>query len=136
MNALAEDRKASIDQWKAEQIQKRQDVIDSLTNQLQVYAEDRLAKSKKKSVSLPSGKFGFRKQPAKIEHDDVTLLVYAKASNPEYVNVKESLDWAGLKKSCSVDGTRMVDANGEILPGVTVTEQGPKFYVDAKGDEK
>lgn len=127
---------AKVNVWLAAKISSIDNANASDEAKLQVYAEDRLKNSKRKSVSLPSGKFGFRKGQPKIEHQDDVLLQYAKEANQKYVKVKESLDWSGLKKSCTIDGTRMVDANGEILPGVTVMEQEPKFYVDAKGDEK
>lgn len=133
---LADERIAVVNCWLEKQLADRQGAIDSLQNQLQIYAEDRLKNSKRKSVSLPSGKFGFRKQPPKIERpDDQILLAYAKEANPQFVKVKESLDWLGLKKSCIIDGNKMIDENGEVLPGITVTEQGPKFYVDTKEEE-
>ena len=105
-------------------------------NVLREYAEQALEGKKKRSMTLPNGKFGFRKVPPKIKQNDEALLEYAKTSAPDYVKVKESVDWAGLKKSCKQDGDHYVTPDGEILPGVTVTEQGPKFYVDTKGDEK
>lgn len=129
---LADEQIAKVNAWLDKQLANRQGAIDSLQNQLQVYAETRLQNSKRKSASLPSGKFGFRKQPVKIEHLDDVLLAYAKEANPQFVKVKESLDWLGLKKSCIIDGDKMIDENGEVLPGITVTEQAPKFYVDTK----
>lgn len=101
---------------------------------LQLYAEERLKNSKRKSVSLPSGKFGFRKGQPKIEHQDEVLLQYAKESNPKFVKVKESLDWSGLKKSCVIDKDMMIDENGEVIPGITIHPAEQTFYVNTKED--
>lgn len=133
---LAEQQKQKIDLWLEQQIANRQEAISSQENLLQLYAEDRLRNSKRKSVSLPNGKFGFRKQPPKITHDDTILLAFAKEAAPQFVKVKESLDWAGLKKSCIIDQDKMIDENGEVLPGITIEQQEAKFYVDIGKEEK
>lgn len=132
---LAEDQKKKIDAWLEQQIANRQEAITSQQNLLKLYAEDRLKNSKRKSVSLPSGKFGYRKQPPKITHDDTILLAFAKEVAPQFVKVKESLDWAGLKKSCVIDQDKMIDENGEVLPGITIEQPEPKFYVDTKEEK-
>lgn len=132
---LAEDQKKKIDAWLEQQIANRQEAITSQENLLKLYAEDRLKNSKRKSVSLPNGKFGFRKQPPKITHDDTILLAYAKEAAPQFVKVKESLDWAGMKKSCVIDQGKMIDENGEVLPGITIEQPELKFYVDTKEEK-
>lgn len=132
---LAEQQKQKIDAWLEQQIANRQEAIASQENLLRLYAEDRLKNSKRKSVSLPSGKFGFRKQPPKITHNDTVLLAFAKETAPQFVKVKESVDWAGLKKTCVIDQDKMIDENGEVLPGITIEQQEPKFYVDTKEDK-
>ncbi len=99
---------------------------------LQGYAMKALEGKKKRSISLPSGRFGFRKQPPKIEKDDAALLNYCDHYQSEFIKVKKSVDWAGLKKSCTLDGNHYVTKDGEVLPGVTVTEQDPKFMVEVK----
>lgn len=129
---LAEQQKQKIDAWLEQQIANRQEAIASQENLLRLYAEDRLKNSKRKSVSLPSGKFGFRKGQPKIEHQDDVLLQYAKEANQKYVKVKESLDWSGLKKSCVIDHDKMIDENGEVLPGITIHPAEQTFYVSVK----
>lgn len=132
---IAEQQIQKIVAWRDEQIINRQEAISSEQNLLQLYAEERLKNSKRKSVSLPSGKFGYRKQPPKITHDDTILLAFAKEAAPQFVKIKESVDWAGLKKSCVIDQDKMIDENGEVLPGITIEQQEPKFYVDTKEDK-
>ena len=51
------------------------------------------------------------------------------------MKIQESVDWAGLKKSCVIDQDKMIDENGEVLPGITIEQQEPKFYVDTKEDK-
>lgn len=126
---------AKVNVWLAAKISSIDNANASDEAKLQVYAEDRLKHSKRKSVSLPSGKFGYRKQPPKITHDDTILLAFAKEAAPQFVKIKESVDWAGLKKTCVIDQDKMIDENGEVLPGITIEQQEPKFYVDTKEDK-
>ena len=79
---IAEQQIQKIVAWRDEQIINRQEAISSEQNLLQLYAEERLKNSERKSVSLPSGKFGYRKQPPKITHDDTILLAFAKEAAP------------------------------------------------------
>lgn len=123
---------AKVDKWLEAIITSIDEANKSDENMLKTYAEDRLKNSKRKSVSLPSGKFGFRKQPPKIEKDDAALLDYCDHYQSEFIKVKKTVDWAGLKKSCTLDGNHYVTKDGEVLPGVTVTEQDPKFTVEVK----
>ncbi|WP_317423192.1 host-nuclease inhibitor Gam family protein [uncultured Acidaminococcus sp.] len=127
---IAEQQIQKIVAWRDEQIANRQEAITSEQNLLQLYAEERLKNSKRKSVSLPSGKFGYRKQPPKITHDDTILLAFAKETAPQFVKVKESVDWANLKKGCTVDGDHLISQDGEIIPGVTVEQHPDKFYTE------
>lgn len=131
----AEAWKKKVDAWLESRVNSIDEANESDEAKLQVYAEDRLKNSKRKSVNLPSGKFGFRKGQPKIEHDDSILMKYAKASNPQFIKVKESLDWSGLKKSCTVDGEKMIDENGEVLPGITIHPAEQTFYVNVKENE-
>ena len=133
----AEAWKKKVDAWLSSRLNSIEESNASDEAKLQVYAEDRLKNSKRKSVSLPSGKFGFRKGQPKIEHDDTALMEYAKASNPSLIKVKESLDWSGLKKSCimSTDGEHLIDENGEVLPGITIHPAEQTFYVNVKEEE-
>ena len=131
----AEAWKKKVDAWLEARVSSIDEANASDEAKLQVYAEDRLKNSKRKSVSLPSGKFGFRKGQPKIEHDDMVLMEYAKASNPSFIKVKESLDWAGLKKDSIFDGEKIIDKYGEVLPGITIHPAEQTFYVNVKENE-
>lgn len=104
------------------------------------------------SYALPSGKLVLKKQAPEFERDDTVLLPWLKENGfDEYVKTKESVDWAGLKKIIEVAGYTDVDgnsglcasipdpdakclmqANGFMVPGITVTERPDKFVVEVK----
>lgn len=128
--AFYEAKKRQLDQWLENTIAPYNRDREHFESLLAGYAEEALDGKKKRTISLPGGKFGFRKVPAKIDRDDAALLEFAESSAPEYVKVKKSVDWAALKKTCKADGGHMVTADGEIVPGVTVTEQPDKFVCE------
>lgn len=128
--AFYEAKKRQLDQWLENTIAPYNRDREHFESLLAGYAEEALDGKKKRTISLPGGKFGFRKVPAKIDRDAAALLEFAESSAPEYVKVKKSVDWAALKKTCKADGGHMVTADGEIVPGVTVTEQPDKFVCE------
>lgn len=87
-----------------------------------------------KTYDLPSGKLVLKHQEPKYDTRDEELVPWLKANRPELVKVKESSDWANLKKELKIspDGTAMVTEHGEIVPGVTVTQREDKFSVSLK----
>ena len=83
------------------------------------------------SYSFPGGKLTLKKQNAEYKRDDATVIEWLKANGQErFVKVKEELDWSGLKAETTVFDGNIVNADGEIIPGVTVTEREPKFIVE------
>lgn len=89
------------------------------------------------SYALPSGKLVLKEQKPEWVHDDAQLLPWVKANLPEMIRTKESVDWAELKKELTViwqeDGTQTItNADGLIVPGVTVTERPDEFKVEVK----
>ena len=91
------------------------------------------------SYLLPSGKLVLKASSVKYEHDDAQLLPWLKKNGKSaFVKVKESVDWAGLKKDLipengfDISGSFIADDNGEIVPGITVTSTGQQFKVEVK----
>lgn len=89
------------------------------------------------SYHLPSGKLVMKEQKPEWTHDDTQLLPWVKEYVPGFVKVKESVDWAEMKKDLTViwneDGTnQIVNADGLIVPGITVTERPDEFRVEVK----
>lgn len=97
---------------------------------LEDYAKEELAGKKTKTISLPFGKIGFKKQQDTFEYDDEALLNYLKENSNEFVKTvtKESVEKAKLKKACTVeDGHIYLD--GKLVDGVKVTKNEDKFVI-------
>ncbi len=124
---------AKLDAW-LESATKPLDMnIEHFQNLLHLYADKKLEGQKKRTVSLPSGKFGFRKSQPEIARDETVLLPFCKKSYPDAIRTKETVDWAALKKRCTVTDKGVIDpTTGEILPGVTVTPRPDKFICEVE----
>ena len=89
------------------------------------------------SYTLPGGKLIRKKQQPKFETDDEALVPWLEENfMGQLVKVKKSADWAALKKICSVtpDGEHVVTDEGEIIPGVTVTQRPDVFKVEMEDE--
>ena len=81
---------------------------------------------KRKSLALPNGSLQLRKDLAKWNWPETgeeysALLSYA--TEHKLTRVRVELDKAGIKKACCItDAGQVVDANGEIVPGIIVEE--------------
>ena len=85
------------------------------------------------SYSLPSGKLVLKKQNPEYDYKTHAkdTIAWLKANKMErFVKVKEELDWDGLKKTTGTIGGNVVTEDGEIIPGITVTEREEKFVVE------
>lgn len=81
-------------------------------------------------VPLPDGTLVLTKPSETLFHDDDALLAFVKQNRPEFVRVKESVDWAELKKHLHVeDGAAYFADTGEMPDGVTVTEKPSEFKI-------
>ena len=89
------------------------------------------------SYTLPGGKLIRKKQQPKFETDDEALVPWLEENfMGQLVKVKKSADWAALKKICSVtpDGEHIATDEGEIIPGVTVTQRPDVFKVEMEDE--
>lgn len=89
------------------------------------------------SYTLPGGKLIRKKQQPKFETDDEALVPWLEQNfMSQLVKVKKSADWAALKKVCSVtpDGEHVATDEGEIIPGVTVTQRPDVFKVEMEDE--
>lgn len=86
------------------------------------------------NYQLPSGKLVYKRQGPEIDRKDDLLLPWLKENRPEMVKVSESVDWSSLKKTLAFaeNGRTMVTEDGEIVPGITVTERPDVFKVEVK----
>ena len=89
------------------------------------------------SYTLPGGKLIRKKQQPKFDIDDETLVSWLDDNMMgPLVKVKKTADWAALKKVCSVtpDGEHVATDEGEIIPGVTVTQRPDVFKVEMEDE--
>ena len=89
------------------------------------------------SYTLPGGKLIRKKQQPKFETDDEALVPWLEENfMSQLVKVKKSADWAALKKVVSVtpDGEHVATDEGEIIPGVTVTQRPDVFKVEMEDE--
>ena len=93
--------------------------------QLREYVQAQITEQggRRKSVSLPAGVAGFRKEAAKIVVDDeAAVIAWAKEHRPELVTVVEKLSKSRLNE--------YVEATGELPAlGTHVEPEHEKFYV-------
>lgn len=134
-----------VQKWEshyANQLQKVKDeaqkAIDYFTAKLEEYFASVPHKATKtqESYSLPGGKLIQKHQQPSYETDDDKLVPWLKQNfMGQLVKVKESADWAGLKKVVTVtpDGMHVATDDGEIVPGVTVTPRPDVFKVEMEG---
>ena len=94
--------------------------------------EGGFTKSTKTKISykLPTGSLVLKHQQPKFDRKDDELLPWLKANRPDLVKVKEEANWAELKKAVKISGENVVTSDGEVVPGVTVTEQEDTFEVE------
>lgn len=84
------------------------------------------------SYQLPSGKLVLKNLQPEYIRDDQKLIEWCKENgHSDCVNVKETLNWAELKKRGAIMGNTMIDPNtGEEIPGITINEKPAKFCVE------
>lgn len=105
------------------------------------WAREELAEGKAKSISLPSGRVGFRAAAPKVtfagapvDKTSTAFVTLTKQVAPEYVETKESVKWADFKKTLTLaENGAVVTESGEILPDMKWEAQDPTFYATVKG---
>ena len=93
------------------------------------------------SYQLPSGKLVMKAQGPAYERDDEVVMkwIYENSNTPHaFINVKETLNWAELKKALEgedgimISDGQVVTPDGEIVPGIKVVERPNVFKVEVK----
>lgn len=112
--------------------------VQYFTAKLQEYFDSVPHKATKtqESYSLPGGKLVQKKQQPEYKTDDNELVPWLENNfMGQLVKVKKTADWAGLKKVVSItpDGAHVATDDGEIIPGVTVTQRPDVFKVEMEG---
>lgn len=131
--------KAKVDQlisWLEKRNEEKERKVNFFTIKLQQYFETATDVKKKttttqETLKLPSGTLKRKYPNAEYQRDDEKLVGWLKRNNKmEFIKVKESADWASLKKNTQTVGEAVVDENGEIIEGVTAIMRPPVFEVE------
>ena len=125
--ATAQREHERIDAWLAEETKSDRGYAAMLEAQAQSFLREQIADdpSAPKSIRTPWGKVESRATPPEYERDDALLLAWAADNG----YMRETADWERIKRECHVRGNRLVTAEGECVPGITVTERERKFTV-------
>lgn len=122
---------AQVEKIKARNEQETSNLKNRLYDYFQTVEPDKDLKTKSE-YSLPDGVLRMVKPSVDYERDEKTLVQWAKENAPEYVKIKESPDWAGIKKNIAIQGDCVVySPTGEIIEGVNAVEKPGKFEVKA-----
>lgn len=131
-NALAQAEIDKIEQWLLTENEKAQSNIDYLQSLLAQYALTKREQDPDfKTLSLPNGKFGFRKRQDKwIYDDDKVVETLEKANLTDFIKVKKVPSRADIKKAFDVNDGKVVNPDtGEIIEGITIEKQEDNFNV-------
>ncbi len=130
--ALVEQEMAKLNTWLKSEEEDYDQERSFFEHLLRDYLdEQRQQDSKLKTIKLPNGKIGLRKQQPEFQRDNDKLLAWLKNNRQELVKVKEEPDWAGLKAAAAVLGNTMADPEtGEVIEGVTVVHKPDKLHIE------
>ena len=123
------------DKWLEEQNGRLETNVNTVTTNLKVYLmrdnQKRVESGKKarKTVKTPLGNFSLKKQQPQFVKEEKLLMEYAKASGKVNEKTTVSIDWAAIKKESQLVDGKLIDPNGEVVPGVKVVEQDDKVTV-------
>ena len=120
-----------------EQMKKAEEGLEKKTAYLKGQLEQYFEMVKKKRTKtqevykLPSGTLRRKYPKPEFKRDEDKLLQWLKDRQmSEYIKIKESPDWANLKKMVQIAGDKVVDEDGEIIDGVTIVDRPPVFEVE------
>lgn len=83
------------------------------------------------AYKLPGGKLVLKTQNPEYKRDDKAVIAWAKENGfGQYVKVKEELAWQELKDATAIFDGHIVTEDGEVVPGVEVTNREAKFVVE------
>lgn len=130
VDAFVERQIMQIKAWREKKAESIGNDVMFFEALLKPYAAAQVEGKKTKSVKLPNGILSFKKSEPRFTKDDSALLAFVKKNAPEYVNIKESVNWAEFKKELHfADAGKMVTVDGEIVPGVVYETKEDSFTV-------
>ncbi len=134
---LADAERAKIEDWEkgeAESLNREKDYFTSLLASYHMALL--VGDPKARTIRLPYGLLKCRKQQPEFVRDETALLTWVKANQPDFIKVKESVDWAEFKKLTALAEPEGINAQvvdtttGMIVEGVTAIIRPDKFEVE------
>ncbi|MCU9958811.1 hypothetical protein BJQ92_00314 [Bacillus licheniformis] len=123
-----------LEHWQEEAKKEYVEREDFCKHRLERYMREEVRKMQengkkpKKTIKLPYGTIKLVKQQPEYQRNENDLLEYAESKG--FVRVKKDVDWAAIKNKAKVFGDKLIDADGELIPGVTVVDREDKFTVE------
>ena len=140
---VAEAEVARIRAWAEGRCEVHDKAIEWETEGLEMYHRARLRYDPKmKTISLPWGTLKARGGEVEYswDYDDEALIRWARSSAPELVETVYKVGKTELKKALirpaieEGESAPATDADGDAVPGVTVTRRGPQFSINLGDD--
>lgn len=130
---LAEDEIARVNAWLEHVNSGFADDIAYFEGQLRQYGESQRAEGRK-SVDLPHGKIKSRAvNPKFAVEDKEAFLAWAKKNAPALIRITEAPAISEMNEVLTKsDAGVAVDANGEVVPGVSVTDATVNFSFETE----
>ncbi len=134
----AEEEYERMTAWYTRQIEmfreKRDRTVACAENSLRVYFDMVPKKTTRtqQTYQLPGAVLTLKKQEPDYDRKDEEVIAWLRKNKQEkFIKVKETVDWAGLKKTLKLtpDGTGMATEEGEIIPGIKAVPKEDKFTV-------
>lgn len=128
--AVAEKRINELTYWINNEKQKAQEAKEFFTSLVAPFLKEKLKDAKTKSINLPSGTVGLRKQQPEIKRDNAKLLEWLKNKNKvDFIKITEEVKWAELKKTLKFENGRAITDSGEDLSdAIEVIEREDSIY--------
>lgn len=133
---LADKEMERIEEWQEQETKGLNNSKEFFEGLLVEYFARQKEVDPKFKLSTPYGKVSVRKLPDKWEYDDKELLTYLEAAKPDLIRIKKEVDKASLKKKVTESKEFAICDNqvvnmetGEVINGVTVTEQPEKITI-------
>lgn len=136
IQTVANSERERINKWEQSESKNINQSIEFFTNLIAEYHAKVLADDpKKKTLSTPYGKSKSTTSKAAPEKvDESQLLQFVEDNELPFVELKKSLKWYDLKKTLQIveiEGVqKIVDENGQVVPGVQVKQQTTTFKVE------
>lgn len=114
--------------WEERELKPLNDEMEYFNGLIETYHAHVLAQNPDaRTISTPYGKSKSRASRAQPEQADKDLVLKHVLTNDMRDFVKEELRWGDFKKTLNISGDSVVDANGEVVPGMAVKPESITF---------